>query len=58
MIPVNSSMDMLQALTQYALNDPETFTPDVMSGFTTFFNNNMVNMLSQYFPNSVTGGNS
>lgn len=58
MIPVNSAMEMLQALTQYALNDPETFTPDVMSGFTTFFNNNMINMLSQYFPNSVTGGNS
>jgi len=58
MIPVNSSMDMLQQLTQYALSDPETFTPEVMSGFTTFFNNNMINLLSQYFPNSVTGGNS
>lgn len=58
MIPVNSSMDMLQQLTQFALSDPETFTPDVMSGFTTFFNNNMVNLLSQYFPGSTSGGNS
>lgn len=58
MIPINNSMDMLQQLTQYALSDPETFTPEVMSGFTTFFNNNMLNLLSQYFPGSVTGGNS
>lgn len=56
MIPVTSSMQMLQALSQYALEDPETYTPEVMSGFTTFFNNNMVNLLQQYFPNS--GGNS
>lgn len=51
MLPINSAMGMLDALTQYALTDPETFTPDVMSGFTTFFNNNMLNLLGQYFPN-------
>jgi hypothetical protein len=56
LIPVSNSMQMLQALSQYALEDPETFTPEVMSGFTTFFNNNMVNLLNQYFPNQ--GGNS
>lgn len=47
--PLSSSMDMMGQLTQYALQDPELYTPSVMSGFTNFFNQNMNDMLSRYF---------
>lgn len=47
--PLASSMDMMSQLSQFALQDPELFTPAVMSGFTNFFNQNMNDMLSRYF---------
>lgn len=57
MLPVTSSIGMLQALQQYAMNDPEVYTPEIMSGITTFFNNNMMSLLDTYFPGRVQGGN-
>lgn len=50
MLPVTNSLQMLQALTQYALSEPEVFTPNVMNGYTNFFNQNMLSVLKQYFP--------
>ena len=52
MMPLNSSFNMLETLNQYALTDPELYTPAVMSGFTNFFNKNMNDMLSRYFGGS------
>lgn len=44
-----NSMGMLNAIQQYALEDPELYTPEVTSGFTNFFQQNMNDMLSRYF---------
>ena len=52
MLPISSSMDMYAALTKYALEEPEVYTPEVISGFANFFRNDMNAMLSQYL-----GGN-
>jgi len=49
MAPLNSSMDMMSQLSQYALQDPELYTPAVMSGFSNFYNQNMNDILSRYF---------
>lgn len=44
----SNSMGMLNAIQQYALEDPELYTPEVTSGFTNFFQQNMNDMLSRY----------
>jgi hypothetical protein len=49
MLPVQSSFGMLEAIQQYALEDPELYTPDVVSGYSNFFNQNMKNVLDSYF---------
>lgn len=45
----NNSMGMLNSVQQYALEDPELYTPEVTSGFTNFFQKNMNDLLSRYF---------
>ena len=50
--------DFTRQITEMAAADPETYTPQVISGFTNFFNNTMLQMLSNYFPNSVQQGGS
>ena len=49
MLPVQSSFGMLEAIQQYALEDPELYTPDVVSGYSNFFNQNMNDILKNYF---------
>lgn len=53
MIPLNSAMDMLTYITQRGYEDPAVYTPDVMSGFSNFFNMMSFDMLSRFFG---TGG--
>lgn len=55
MLPVTSAINSLNALQQYALQDPELFTPEVMSGFSQFFSQNMNNTLSELMK-SLRGG--
>lgn len=45
----SNSMGMLNAVQQYALNDPALYTPDVVSGYSNFFQKNMDDILTQYF---------
>lgn len=45
----NNSLGMLNMLQQYALEDPELYTPDVTSGFSNFFSQNMNDILGRYF---------
>lgn len=52
MLPVTNSFNMLQAVQQFALQDPALYTPDVVSGYSNFFSNNMKDVMSSYF-----GGN-
>lgn len=54
MLPIKSAIDMTTAITQFALNDPELYTPSVVSGMSEFFNRNMLAIMQQYFPK--TGG--
>lgn len=45
----SNSMGMLNMLQQSALQDPELYTPEVMSGFTNFFQQNMNDMMKRFF---------
>ena len=45
----NNSSSMLGTIQEYALADPELYTPDVVSGYTNFFQNNMDQILKRYF---------
>lgn len=55
MLPIKSAVDMTTAITQFALQDPELYTPSVVSGMSEFFNRNMLAILQQYFPTSGGG---
>lgn len=58
MMPINNAYDMSAMIAQYAIQNPEVYTPEVISGMTNFFQNNMMSILAQYFPDlvNVTGG--
>ncbi len=45
-----NTSQMLQSLQQASIDDPELYTPDVVSGYSNFFQKNMQNIMSQYFP--------
>ena len=45
----NSSLGMLNQIQQYALEDPELYTPEVISGYSNFFQQNMNDILQRYF---------
>lgn len=47
--PFTSSMDMLKRFTDASLQDPELYSPSVISGYTNFFNQQMNDMLRRYF---------
>jgi len=56
MLPVTNTMNMMNAVQEYALANPALYTPEVISGYTNFFQKNMNDMLSQYFSNLNLGG--
>lgn len=47
----SSSLGMLERIQQYGLEDPELYSPGVISGFTNFFQQTMNDMLRRYFTN-------
>lgn len=49
LMPVKNATTMLQMVQQQALNDPALYTPDVISGYSNFFNENANNLFSRYF---------
>lgn len=49
MLPFQSSLQMLDRINQYALQDPALYTPEVTSGLSNFFSENMNNVLKSYF---------
>jgi hypothetical protein len=51
MIPIQTATQFSQLIQQYALDNPEVYTPSVISGMTTFFSQTMGSLLKQYFPN-------
>lgn len=48
----SNSMGMLGMIQQYGLEDPELYTPEVLSGYTNFFQQNMGDLLNRYFGGS------
>lgn len=49
MMPVVNSFNMLNAVTQASLQDPALYGPDVISGYSNFFNQNMKDIMKSYF---------
>lgn len=52
----NSNLTAMQAIGEYALADPELYTPDVVSGFTNLFQQNLSETLKSYFGKPKSGG--
>lgn len=50
MMPINSAFQLQSMLQQYALENPEVYTSNVISGMSNFFTQNMGQILSTYFP--------
>lgn len=44
-----SSLGMLEMLQRASIEDPELYTPDIVSGMSNFFNMNMADQLKRYF---------
>jgi len=55
MMPINNTYQLMQNIMQYGLDNPEVYTPDVISGTSNFFTRNMFDVLSQYFPGLYGG---
>jgi hypothetical protein len=49
MMPITNSFNMLNQLQQMSMQDPALFTPEVVSGYSNFFNQNMKDIMGQYF---------
>jgi hypothetical protein len=57
MMPITNSFQMLNYIMNAATQDPENFTPDVTSGMSNFFQQNMQDIMRRFFGGSVpTGG--
>lgn len=54
MLPITNTYQLMQNIMQYGLDNPEVYTPDVISGTSNFFTRNMFDVLSQYFPGMVS----
>jgi hypothetical protein len=49
-IPVQSAAQFQQLIAQYALDNPEVYTPQTIAGMTQFFNSNFQQIMAQYMP--------
>jgi hypothetical protein len=56
MMPINSAYQLNSLIQTYALENPEVYTADVISGMSNFFTRNFQQILSTYFPNMYGGG--
>jgi hypothetical protein len=56
MAPINSAMDFQKQIQTYALENPEVYTQNTISGMTAFFTQNMQSILAKYFPSSYRTG--
>lgn len=51
-MPFTNSMEMLKGFTAASLTDPQLYSPEVVSGYTNFFNRTMQDMMKRYFGGS------
>lgn len=50
---IGTAADLYKQIMQAALNDPETFTPDITAGMQNFFTGNFASVMAKYFPSTV-----
>lgn len=55
MLPIKNASDMYSQIAKYALEQPDVYTPDVISGFTNFFRNDFQAALNQLFGGTTNG---
>ena len=53
---IGGAMDLNKSIMDYAAQNPEVYSPEIISGMTNFFQMNMTGLLQQYFPD-LMGGN-
>lgn len=56
MMPINSAMNLQSMLQQYALENPEVYTPSMINGMSNFFAQNFSQVISRYFGNYFNTG--
>lgn len=49
MMPITNSFNMMGMVADAAMKDPALYTPDVISGYSNFFSQNMDNIMSKFF---------
>ena len=57
LLPITSVTALNNQLMQAAIDNPEIFPPEIVSGLGEFFGTNLLSMLQQWFPNQYGGGN-
>lgn len=50
MMPIQSAYQLNSLIQNYALDNPEVYTPQVINGMSNFFNQNFLQVLQSYFP--------
>ena len=56
LIPITSVTGLNNSLMQAAIDNPEIFPPEIVSGLGEFFGTNLMSMLQQWFPSQYGGG--
>ena len=56
MMPINSAYQLNSLIQTYALENPEVYTADVISGMSNFFTQNFSQVLGTFFPSLFGGG--
>lgn len=56
LIPITSVAGLNNSLMQAAIDNPEIFPPQIVSGLGEFFGTNLLSMLQQWFPSQYGGG--
>jgi hypothetical protein len=56
MMPINSAYQLNSMIQAYALDNPEIYTADVISGMSNFFTQNFSQILNTYFPSIYGAG--
>lgn len=54
LLPINNTFELLQNIMGYATENPQVWTPDIVSGTSNFFTNSMFDVLNRYFPGTFT----
>lgn len=54
MIPIQTANQFMQNIQQYAIENPEIYTPQMINGMQNFFSQSMATLLAKYFPKGGT----